>query len=232
MTTLLYDIGYKVGKQLRKQIGLKQPITITYDPINGDDSSEGIDQPTSNFLQALTTAERYLEATIKIQNSETTGIMLGTVFYINNHLDFQLIVDGENRVDLTFYALDTENAVICNFWITNSNVVFENLNFIIPSHIEPPSVGYISSIPFIITNSVVKFYRCSFTCDDIENLTFVYANHSTIILDSCEFIDHHFTFCVSPETPSLLTTLNTTIPEHVVLKHKDSYWIKYGTGES
>ena len=231
--TILYDIGYKVGNAIRQSLGQKQQKEVILDVNNGSDTADGLLEPTSNYLKALSTAIKFYEVQLTIKT--VNGALIHTdILPVRNQLYLEVVnsTDGSN-VQISFYQLDS--TTIAKFWIENSYVVFKDIEFILPKDIVGDTTFNILLTPFVLINSTVLFYNCQFTYDNMSpTIGFVAGNNSTVVLDNCRFNGQQYVFMYGiNKLPNLLITNNITTDNFesdlIILQDKESNWISYST---
>jgi len=112
----MYMIGYKVGKVVRESVGKKKVIEVIYDETNGTSEANGIDSPTSNFLNALASATSYYSSILTIRNAKTTSVLIPGILELANHVS--LVFDASllnQKFTFSFTYLDNDNSVLSKF---------------------------------------------------------------------------------------------------------------------
>ena len=223
--TLLYQLGQAVGQVFKATYGTQQIRTVTYDDSNGTETSDGISSPTSNFINALSSVQMSL--TSKLELNAVNPIAYQAYISFEN---LTTTIEADSKVKIQFEVLDSNSMTLSSLSLKNSYVEFKNIEFIIPSDVNPQTK--LNTSYFLTTMySTVIFNDCTFTyLGSTLNYVYILSIGSNIIFNNCSFNDTQSTGVISPNVPSLVFAIDSTIPESVHLQDNDiSFWIQYST---
>jgi len=227
MSTTLYQLGFNVGKLLRKIQGQKRQVEVVYDQINGSDTNDGLESPTSNFVNAIYTANQFYQASIKPQNIQA-HVVHGAYVTISDMIHFEIDASKlNNPLEIVFSVIDENSQALGSIWFSNSYIVFKNVQFTLPETLQPLTEKYLPSIPLIFKSCTVRFEQCIFyNYSNSEFITFMNLENTTVIAESCKFLGNTFTLATCLSHPSLVSTVNCDNQANCTIQDPTSKWIK------
>ena len=228
---LLYQIGKFVGSKVKEASVLKNIITFKIDQTNGDNTSNGIDIPTTSFFEVLSEIDNYILSKVEIQNSPS-AVIINSIFGISNAILVSFNATANDNPFKLVFDLNADNSLLGKLVIRNSRIEFYNFEFAIASGVENNQGKFnLLLTPFFVENSTITFRNCKFSYDGDsgKKIAFIAGINSTIQAYNCTFTGS-FTFFYgsNPKVPNLFIEDGSNVDENVDLIDKNSSaWISY-----
>ena len=220
--TILYQIGYQIGKSLKYELPRKHFQQITYNQSTGSDSSDGISNPTSNFMNAINSLSKISFASLIIENANNPVGFQGLTQIITGYYN---VVATNQKLSLKFMIIDTDTQTIGQITFIGCNITFQNVKFIIDNQLNPQSKLAINSIPLVFIDSTVRFLSCEFEYSgDSSNVVITYLENSVVLFDNCKFNGSNYTTVISPTLPSYAVNNNPSGDSPVFKDTQFSLW--------
>ena len=227
MSTTLYKLGFQVGQILKQIHNQKLEKKIIFDQQDGSPDGDGITSPTSNFMNALYSANKYYHSIIDVQKV-TGSVVYAGYTTINNMIYFEIDSSKTSSLSITFSVVDKDSQTVGSIWFQNCYVVFKNVTFNLPSELNPLTANYVPSIPLSFIGCTVIFSGCTFRNNSTSpNITFMNLVGSNVYLESCTLNGNSFTLACSTTHPSLISLNYITNNAGAVYKDSNSKWIMY-----